>query len=213
VPAAQTAQGTRLLELYGLDVQQEPFVGQAGRGQPVCTFLTKGPPSATRTQEGLAVLAEALAGAASPARARRLAERVEAVALAEAGGDFVAVYRFFLERDHAPRESYRLTVRVFRGGLPHGGPFTKDLCYDRGLLLICRYVQTAPARRLPLLFCGKIAVEEFPDLAELADEGLLAPPTHLPPFVALDSLADGGRVAALLERLTRPAPPYPPPAA
>src|SRR6185369_6201715 len=38
-----------------------------GQSQPVCTFLSKGPPSSTITQEGLAVLTEILTGAAHPA--------------------------------------------------------------------------------------------------------------------------------------------------
>src|SRR5205807_575743 len=37
-----------------------------GQRQPVCSFLSKGTPATTRTQEGLAVLAELLAGAGRP---------------------------------------------------------------------------------------------------------------------------------------------------
>ena len=67
-----------------------------GQRQPVCTFLGKGPPSSTTTQEGLAVLTEVLAFASHPARLRRLTHRIEGVALAENGANFLDVYRFFL---------------------------------------------------------------------------------------------------------------------
>ena len=40
----------------------------SGQNQPVCTFLSKGPPSSTITQEGLAVLMEILAFASHPGR-------------------------------------------------------------------------------------------------------------------------------------------------
>ncbi len=39
-----------------------------GQHQPICTFLSKGPPSSTITQEGLAVLTEVLSFASHPAR-------------------------------------------------------------------------------------------------------------------------------------------------
>src|SRR5262249_27711903 len=56
--------------------------------QPAFAFLSRPTPATTPTQEGLAVLAEVLAFASHPARLRRLAQRAEAVALAEAGADF-----------------------------------------------------------------------------------------------------------------------------
>jgi uncharacterized protein (TIGR02421 family) len=166
-----------------------------GQRQPVCTFLGKGPPSSTTTQEGLAVLTEVLAFASHPARLRRLTHRVEGVAMAEAGADFLEVYRYFLSKDHEPREAYRHAARIFRGGLPHGGgPFTKDLCYTRGFLLVYHFIRLAVARgrvrRVPLLFCGKTNLTDLRTLAELADEGLVAPPRHLPPpFADLHALS------------------------
>jgi uncharacterized protein (TIGR02421 family) len=171
-----------------------------GLRQPVCTFLAKGSPAATRTQEGLAVLAELLAGASSPARLRRLANRARAVALAEAGADFLDVFRFFQDQGCAPRECYQHTARVFRGSLPAGcGPFTKDLAYTNGFLAVCRSLRQAPddgGRRIALLFAGKTAVEELPELAELADAGLLLPAAQTPP-----PFADPAALAARLRCL------------
>jgi uncharacterized protein (TIGR02421 family) len=166
-----------------------------GQRQPVCTFLAKGPPSSTVTQEGLAVLTEVLAFASHPGRLRRLTHRIEAVALAEGGADFLDVYRFFLAEGYSPRESYQYTVRVFRGSLPAGaGPFTKDLCYNRGFVLVYNFMRSAVrrglVRRVALLFCGKTNLGDARTLAHLVEEGLVAPPHYLPPpFADLHALA------------------------
>ena len=152
-----------------------------GLHQPICTFLSKGTPSSTLTQEGLAVLTEILSFSSHPGRVRRLAHRIEGVALAESGADFLDVYRFFLDQRHSPRESYQHTMRIFRGSLPSGcGPFTKDLCYCKGFVLLYNFMRLAVSRgmmhRLPLLFCGKTNLDDIKTLALLAEEGLLAPP-------------------------------------
>lgn len=166
-----------------------------GQHQPICTFLSKGPPSSTLTQEGLAVLTEVLSFASHPARVRRLAHRIQGVALAESGADFLDVYRFFESAGYTPRESYQHSTRIFRGSLPAGcGPFTKDLCYSKGFVHLYNFMRLAVSRgqvqRLPLLFCGKTNLDDIKTLALLADEGLLAPPRYLPPpFANLHALA------------------------
>jgi uncharacterized protein (TIGR02421 family) len=166
-----------------------------GQLQPVCTFLSKGPPSSTLTQEGLAVLTELLAFASHPGRVRRLINRVEAIALAEAGANFLDIYRFFLEEGADPSESYQQTVRIFRGSLPEGvGPFTKDLCYTSGLVQVFGFLRLAVrrgmARRIPLLFCGKTNLSDIKILDQLVEEGLVAAPRFLPPpFADLHGLS------------------------
>lgn len=155
-----------------------------GQAQPVCTFLSKGPPSSTITQEGLAVLMELVSGASCAARVHRLTTRSEGVARAEQGADFLDVYRFFLE-DGTPRESYQQTMRIFRGSLPAGQlPFTKDLCYCKGFRLVLDFVTAAlengNANRIPHLFCGKAVVDEMDALAGLVEQGLVAPARHVP---------------------------------
>jgi uncharacterized protein (TIGR02421 family) len=166
-----------------------------GQSQPVCTFLGKGPPSSTVTQEGLAVLAEILAFASHPARVRRLTNRVEGVALAEAGANFLEVYRFFLQEGYDARESYQHTMRIFRGSLPEGcGPFTKDLCYSKGFVLIYNFIRLAVrrgmVRRVPLLFCGKTNLADVKTLSRLVEEGLVVPPRFVPPpFADLHALS------------------------
>jgi uncharacterized protein (TIGR02421 family) len=166
-----------------------------GQSQPVCTFLGKGPPSSTVTQEGLAVLTEIFSFASHPARVRRLTNRIEAVALAEAGANFLDVYRFFLQEGYPPRESYQHSMRVFRGSLPADhGPFTKDLCYSKGFVQIYNFMRLAVSRgmvrRVPLLFCGKTNLADVKTIAQLMEEGLVAPPRHVPPpFADLHALS------------------------
>src|SRR5205823_2831656 len=179
-----------------------------GQLQPVCTFLSKGPPSSTVTQEGLAVLTEIFAFASHPGRVRRLTNRIEGVALAEAGANFLEVYRYFQTEGYDPRESYQHTMRIFRGSLPEGcGPFTKDLCYSKGFVLVYNYIRLAVSRglvrRVPLLFCGKTTLADIKTLAQLVDEGLVTPPRFMPPqFADLHALSAWMCYANFLNRLS-----------
>lgn len=201
-----TPREVRLLEVHEGWVHLGTTVN--GQRQPVCTFLSKGPPASTVTQEGLAVLTEVLAFASHPERVRRLTHRIEGVALAESGANFLEVYRFFVAEGYEPRESYQLTVRVYRGSLPQGaGPFTKDLCYGRGFVQVYNYLRLAVARgqvrRVPLLFCGKTALGDMKALAHLVDEGLVEPPRFVPPqFADLRALTAWMCFAGFLNRLS-----------
>jgi uncharacterized protein (TIGR02421 family) len=179
-----------------------------GQDQPVCTFLSKGPPSSTITQEGLAVISEIFAFASHPGRVRRLTNRIEGVAMAEAGANFLDVYRYFLEEGYNSRESYQHTMRIFRGSLPERcGPFTKDLCYSKGFVLIYNYIRLAVSRgmlrRVPLLFCGKTTLGDIKTIAQLVDEGLVTPPRFVPPaFADLNALSAWMCFANFLNRLS-----------
>jgi uncharacterized protein (TIGR02421 family) len=179
-----------------------------GLNQPVCTFLSKGPPSSTITQEGLAVITEIFAFASHPARVRRLTNRIEGVAMAEAGANFLDVYRYFLEEGYDSHEGYQHTMRIFRGSLPEGcGPFTKDLCYSKGFVLIYNFIRLAVSRgmvrRVPLLFCGKTNLADIKTLTQLVDEGLVVPPRFVPPqFADLHALSAWMCYANFLNRLS-----------
>jgi uncharacterized protein (TIGR02421 family) len=201
-----TAREVRLLEVHEGWVHLGTTLN--GQNQPVCTFLSKGPPSSTVTQEGLAVITEIFAFASHPARVRRLTNRIEGVAMAEAGANFLEVYRYFLEEGYDSRESYQHAMRIFRGSLPEGcGPFTKDLCYSKGFVLVYNYIRLAVSRgmvrRVPLLFCGKTNLADIKTLAQLVDEGLVAPPRFLPPqFADLHALSAWMCYANFLNRLS-----------
>jgi uncharacterized protein (TIGR02421 family) len=154
-----------------------------GQAQPLCTFLGKGPPSATVTQEGLAVLAEVANGVCHQGRARRLLRRLEGIAMAESGASFLDVYHFVRAELECPRESYQHTMRIFRGGLPEGtGPFTKDICYLKGYAQLTELQATpAGASRVPLLCCGKASLDHLTALEELIADGTVVPARFLPP--------------------------------
>lgn len=155
-----------------------------GQNQPICTFLAKGPPSSTVTQEGLAILMEVIAFASYPTRLRKLTNRTRAIHMAEEGADFLDVFAFFREQGYDDEECYSNANRVFRGSTPDGLPFTKDLSYLKGFIMVYNYIQLAVRKgkleQIPLLFCGKTTLEDMRTLRQLVDEGMVAPPRYLP---------------------------------
>lgn len=162
-----------------------------GEAQPYCSFLAKGPPSTSVIQEGLAVLTEIVTFASYPARMRKLTNRVVALNKINQGANFLDVYRYFLECGLEEHESYRHCVRLFRGSTPEGGAFTKDLSYAKGFVLIYNFIRFAIVEHrvdlVPLLFSGKLILDDIPLLSELRDHELLEAPTYLPP--AFDDLS------------------------
>lgn len=155
-----------------------------GQNQPICTFLAKGPPSSTVTQEGLAILMEVIAFASYPTRLRKLTNRTRAIHMAEEGADFLDVFAFFGDEGYSEDECYSNASRVFRGSLPGGLPFTKDLSYLKGFIMVYNYIQLAVRKgkleQIPLLFCGKTTLEDMRTLRQLVEEGMVAPPKYLP---------------------------------
>jgi conserved hypothetical protein len=177
-----------------------------GLQQPVCTFLSKGVPSSTVTQEGLAIITEIFYFASYPERVRRLTNRIRAVDMAEQGANFIEVFNFFREQGADDTQSYNHTVRVFRGSTPDGLPFTKDLVYSKGFVLIYNYLRLAVSRgvpnRIPLLFCGKTTLEDMRTLSDLVEEGVVRPPRFLPKhFSDLSALSAWMCYSSFLNRL------------
>ncbi len=143
----------------------------------------------TRTQEGLAVFAEFITGTMDIDRMRRLSDRVLGIQMAIDGADFIEVYRYFVERVKDKEQAFENTRRVFRGGVITGGaPFTKDNVYLNGLLRVHNFfraiVSTNRVDCLPLMFCGKIDLEDIPVLSQLAQQGLLKQPRFVPPWAS-----------------------------
>lgn len=175
-------------------VQHEAFVHVCtslnGRSQSELPLLAAAHAGTTQTQEGLAVFAELVTGSMDLDRFHRLADRVLAIQMAIEGADFLDVYRFFEgERGLAPEQAFENARRVFRGGVLAGGaPFLKDAVYLVGLVRVtnCLRVLIAEGRAdcLPLVFCGKLDLDDVPALAELAELGLCRPPRFLPPWAA-----------------------------
>ena len=156
-----------------------------GMSQPVCTFLSKGPPSSTITQEGLGIIAEVFTFSSYPGRLQRLTNRITAVGMAEDGADFLDVFQFYLSQGMDEEESYAYASRVFRGSTPDGGPFTKDLSYSKGFILIYNYIRLAVQHglvsQIPLMFIGKTTLEDIHILADLVEENIVTPPKYVPP--------------------------------
>lgn len=159
-----------------------------GMAQPWCTFLGKGPPSSTTTQEGLAVLTEILTLRSSPGRLYKLVCRVRSITLAEEGANFLEVFDYLCDRGLSQQDSYSLAVRVFRGSTPTGMPFTKDLAYMRGFVQTYNFMRLCMSKgkldSLPLLFCGKITLEDIKTYQQLVDEGTVVAPGFLPPYLS-----------------------------
>ena len=156
-----------------------------GRSQRWATWLSVGSPRVTACQEGLAVLMETLTFSSYPARALKVSDRVVAVDMAEQGADFVEVYRHFRERGMHARGAYSITQRVFRGGTLTGGSvFTKDLSYLRGFVenvnFIRSSIRSGVPEILPMLFVGKVTLDDIPILYEHYLEGTIAGPNYVP---------------------------------
>jgi len=156
-----------------------------GSMQPYCFFLSKGSPSSSVIQEGLAVITEVVTFSSYPGRVRKITNRVIALDKVRQGANFLDIYRYFIDCGLTDEDSYNQAVRIFRGSTPEGGPFTKDLSYAKGFLLIYNFMRFAISQRhidsIPLLFTGKLVLDDLPLLGELRDRGLIAPPVYLPP--------------------------------
>ena len=156
-----------------------------GKNQPICTFLSKGPPSSTITQEGLAILMEIFTFTSYPRRVQRVNDRINAIAMAEAGADFIEVFDFFRSKHQGEEDAYNSAVRVFRGSTPTGKPFTKDLSYSKGFVEILNYIRLAIrsglVQHIPMLFVGKTSLTDLRIIVDLVEEGIVTPPKFLPP--------------------------------
>ena len=159
-----------------------------GQEQPVLASLGLSSPRTTATQEGLATFAEQITGSIDIERMKRISLRIEAIARALDGADFIDVFRYFLDAGQNPVESFSSAQRVFRGVVPTGGAaFTKDTVYLRGLVGVHTFFRSALKHRklrlCRLLFAGKMTLGDVQRFEPLFDAGVLAPPRWLPHWV------------------------------
>ena len=131
------------------------------------------------------MLMETLTFSSYPKRALKVSDRVIAVDIAEQGASFIEVYQFFVARGLSERESYRITQRVFRGGTLEGGSvFTKDLSYLRGFVENVNFIRSAinsgVPEIIPMLFVGKVTLDDVPILYQHYLEGTIAGPQIIP---------------------------------
>jgi len=176
-----------------LDLEQllehEAFVHAAtmhnGKRQKNLRLLSLGAPRTTRTQEGIAVMAELLTLSLDILRLRRIALRIRAIAMALDGADFIEVFTSFLDAGQSEEESYQSTVRCFRGGDVRGGTvFTKDTVYLKGLMELHAFLAVIIHENRPelanALFAGRLSIGDVIELAPYFESGFLAGPHYMP---------------------------------
>jgi len=159
-----------------------------GRAQPRLKSLARSSPRITATQEGLAVFAELMSGSIDIARMKRISLRILGIDMAIRGADFIEVFRFFMDAGQSENDSFTSAQRVFRGAPVGGGAaFTKDAVYLRGLLSVHTFFRWAlKNQRMALcrnLFAGKLALHDVLALESYFDNGYIAQPRYLPPWV------------------------------
>ena len=183
-------------------LNHEAFVHTAtqlnGRKQVNLKSLGLGAPRTTRTQEGIAVLAELITNSIDITRLRRVALRVIAVKMALDGADFIELFKYFLHEGQSEEESVRSAQRIFRGGAVKGGVvFTKDAVYLQGLLEVHTFLRVAIRDNRPglvrNLFAGRLTLADALRLEPLFESGWLAPPSYMPRWAA-----DLRRLAAMM---------------
>ncbi|MEA9906874.1 flavohemoglobin expression-modulating QEGLA motif protein [Xanthomonas campestris pv. raphani] len=160
-----------------------------GRAQLHLPSLGISSPRTTATQEGLATFAEQITGSIDIERMKRISLRIEAIAMARSGADFIEIFRYFTESGQSPPESFSSAQRVFRGvPTSGGGAFTKDTVYLRGLVAVHTFfrhgLQRDQLQRCRYLFAGKMALGDVARFAPLFESGVLVAPRWLPPWVS-----------------------------
>ena len=180
----------------------EAFVHTAtqlnGRKQINLQSLGLGAPRTTRTQEGIAVLAELITNSIDITRLRRIALRVIAVKMALDGANFLEIFKFFLGAGQSDEESVRSTQRIFRGGAVKGGVvFTKDAVYLQGLMEVHTFLRVAIRDNKPNLvrnlFAGRLTMADAIRLDPHFQSGWLIPPVYIPVWAS-----DLRRLAAMI---------------
>ena len=160
-----------------------------GREQVLLPSLALSSPRATETQEGLATFAEQITGSIDIGRMKRISLRIEAIAMALSGADFVEVFRYFIAAGQDAEESFSSAQRVFRGVPVTGGSaFTKDTVYLRGLIdvhtFFRRALQQDQLRQCRWLFAGKMTLADVRHFVPLFEDGALASPRWLPQWAS-----------------------------
>jgi uncharacterized protein (TIGR02421 family) len=146
-----------------------------GWAQPI-HMLGMGLAGYDENQEALGILAEHLAGGIRISRLHTLGHRVIAAYMRGQHASFRATFDKLIEVGAGPRSAFSTTMRAYRAG-----GMTKDAIYLRGLVRLFEHLARGGA--LERLFVGKIALEDEPLVAELAERRVLVPPPLRPRFL------------------------------
>lgn len=163
----------RLMPLMHHEVGTHLLTYFNGKKQPL-RQLYAGLAGYEELQEGLAVLAEYLAGGLTSSRMRTLAGRVIAARMMVDGAGFAETFDV-LHREHqlSPFGAFSTTMRAFRGG-----GLTKDAIYLRGLRDLLAYL--AQGHDIEPLYVGKIGLRHVPFIQQLRRREIVQPPAVLP---------------------------------
>ena len=175
-------------QLYHHEALVHSLTALNGRDQAVLPSLGLSSPRITATQEGLATFAEQITGSIDIQRLKRISLRIEAIAMARDGADFIEVFNYFRGAGQTAEESFSSAQRVFRGVPPSGGAaFTKDTVYLRGLVSVHTFfrqmLRDEKLQTCRWLFAGKMTLEDAQALTPLFEAGVLAPPRWLPQWI------------------------------
>lgn len=162
-----------------------------GRRQPLHT-LAGGLADYDELQEGVAVLAEYLAGYLPAQRLRTLAARVVAAHMAVEERAGPEIYACLVDQHSIDSETaFDTALRAKRGG-----GLTKDALYLKGLAELLAYLREGGD--FEILFLGKFALKHLHSLETLIEDGILHRPEVLPSYLddpaALDRLAKARQV-------------------
>ena len=132
--------------------------------QPLKIFNV-GLPLFTKTQEGLAIMAEYLSGHLSIWRIKELALRVMGIHRMINGDSFPKVYAYLLEEAQLKeKEAFYMTTRIFRGG-----GCTKDHLYLKGFAELKQFRKAG--NKFNDLLIGKTSLNYLPIIKYMIDEG------------------------------------------
>ena len=199
IPEAATFRADRVEPLLHHEIGTHVVTYQNGARQPL-SLLRVGLPGYDETQEGLAVLAEYLAGGLDPRRLRVLAARVVAVDKMLTGAGFLEIFESLRADYRIPsRTAWSIATRVVVGG-----GSVKDAIYLRGITRILDAL--AEGGSLDVLFVGKMALDHIPLIQDLLDRDVLKEPWVRPRWLdvpgaqeRLDRLRAGASVTDLYE--------------
>lgn len=140
-----------------------------------------GLPVNTKTQEGLAILAEYLSGNMTLKRLEKLALRVIVTDMMCSGADFIDCFNYLhQDRELSSNDAYTIVTRIFRGG-----GFTKDYLYLSGFVSVLRLYNAN--HNLQPLMVGKSSLEFLPTIKEMLDREIIESPRYLTKSIFLDA--------------------------
>ena len=156
-----------------------------GARQHVASWLAKGPPCTLAIQEGLAAIVEVITFNATPGPHQNAGQSHPGLRQGRRRGELSRHFRVLSHRGlRRKRIATNTPSACFAAAWSTGGaPFTKDICYCKGFVMIYNFLRTAirfgRPDLIPLLFVGKVTLEDLPVLCRKVREGVIDPPLYL----------------------------------